>query len=42
MVPDINIENLKLKMVDIFHYKIGCDSKKQRTYYSNKVSSLSI
>jgi len=28
MVPEINVKNLKNKMVEIFHYKIGADSKK--------------
>ena len=37
MVPEINIKNLKNKMVEIFHFKIGVDQDKQRIYYSNKV-----
>lgn len=42
MVPEISLSNLKNKMVDIFHYKIGGDAKKERIYYSNKVSNLSL
>jgi len=37
MVPEINVKNLKNKMVEIFHFKIGVDQDKQRIYYSNKV-----
>lgn len=37
MVPEINVKNLKNKMVEIFHYKIGTNPEKQRIYYSNKV-----
>lgn len=40
MVPEINVKNLKNKMVEIFHFKIGVDPEKQRVYYSNKVSHL--
>jgi hypothetical protein len=40
MVPEINVKNLKNKMVEIFHFKIGVDPEKQRVYYSNKVSNL--
>jgi hypothetical protein len=36
MVPEINVKNLKNKMVEIFHFKIGVDPEKQRVYYSNK------
>lgn len=36
MVPEICVENLKDKMLEIFHFKIGIDQKKQRVYYSNK------
>ena len=39
MVPEINVKNLKNKMVEIFHFKIGIDQDKQRIYYSNKVYS---
>jgi hypothetical protein len=28
MVPEINVKNLKNKMVEIFHFKIGVDPKK--------------
>lgn len=37
MINQIDIENLKRKMVDIFTYKIGVSSKRERIYYSNKV-----
>lgn len=40
MVPEINVKNLKNKMVEIFHFKIGVDQKKQSIYYSNKVSTI--
>lgn len=42
MVPEINVKNLKNKMVEIFHFKIGVDQKKQSIYYSNKVSTILI
>ena len=28
IVPEINVKNLKNKMVEIFHFKIGVDAKK--------------
>lgn len=40
MVPEINVKNLKNKMVEIFHFKIGVDKQKQSIYYSNKVSTI--
>lgn len=36
MVPEINVKNLKNKMVEIFHFKIGEDPSRQRIYYSSK------
>lgn len=36
MVPEICVENLMDKMVDIFHFKVGINDKKQRIYYSSK------
>lgn len=42
LTPEIDIENMKYKMVEIFHYKIGSDPKKQRTYYSNKVRFIGL
>ncbi len=38
MVPELSLNHLKKKMVDVFLYKIGGDEKKLRIYYSDKVS----
>lgn len=35
MIPEININNLKRKMVDIFLYKIGGNENKLHIYYSD-------
>jgi hypothetical protein len=37
MVPEINVKNLKNKMVEVFHFKVGISPEKQRIYYANKV-----
>jgi hypothetical protein len=42
MVPEINVKNLKNKMAEIFHFKVGVDPEKQRIYYSNKVSLMKV
>jgi hypothetical protein len=36
MVPEINVKNLKNKMVEVFHFKVGISPEKQRIYYANK------
>jgi hypothetical protein len=42
MVPEINVKNLKNKMVEVFHFKVGASPEKQRTYYANKVKLSSL
>ena len=42
MVPEINVKNLKNKMVEIFHYKVGASPQKQKIYYSNQVFYTSL
>jgi hypothetical protein len=33
MIPELCVENLLDKVVEIFHFKIGVDGKKQSIYY---------
>jgi hypothetical protein len=34
MIEEINIKNLKKKIIDIYRYKIGGSDRKLRVYYS--------
>ena len=36
LVQEINLKNLKQKLVDVFKYKIGGSQRKLRIYYNNK------
>ena len=38
IIEEINIKDMKLKIVDIYKYKIGGTEEKLRNYYQNKVS----
>jgi len=38
MIPELCVENLLDKVVEIFHFKVGVEPARQAIYYQDKVS----